>query len=215
MNTMRYCIIVIGSGMLGLTMLACTSRLAMDKGEPTRGDPGSASGIAIVGYRAQAYERAFALARQRLIDYRFAIDRVDAKRGVITTQPKRTNGLASPWDQEQSSVGQEWEDMINEHRRVVRIEFDRHASEPTMRVTVELLRTHRPNWRVESESVRLSTHARTRDAMGRPEPGSSLERIGLDERFALRIAESISQDLAQDLAQIPEEKGLRSESGEP
>jgi hypothetical protein len=156
------------------------------------------AGVAELSIEPGAYERAFAIARERLMDYRFAIDRVDARRGVITTHPKRTAGLASPWDQEQSGLGQEWEDLINEQRRVVRIEFDLEDGEASsMSVTVELLRTHRPGWRVESESVRLSTHARTRDELGRIEPASYTERIGLDARFAERLAWSIEASLRE------------------
>lgn len=190
---MKRIAITITTGILGMAIAGCASHRASDNTAILHADSGSA----LLSFDADSYERIFELTRERLIDYRFAIDRVDARRGVITTQPKRTNGLASPWDREQSSLGQEWEDLINEQRRVVRVEFDREATEPSMRITVEVLRTHRPNWRVESESIRLSTHARSRDALGHAEPTSYLERIGLDEQFALRIAESIEQDQGQ------------------
>ncbi|CAN0590465.1 unnamed protein product [Laminaria digitata] len=143
------------------------------------------------------YSQAFDAARASLMSYRFAIDRVDAQRGVLTTHPKRTAGLLSPWDREQSSIGQEWEDLINEQQRVVRIEFDQdETGGASARVWVELLRTHRPNWRVQSESVRLSTHARQRDAEGMLEPGSWSEVVGLDVALARRIADSIGQQLS-------------------
>lgn len=190
---MKSSLFKIGVGVLstGIVLSSCTSHRSGGESEMLEAQAGSA----ILEYEPGSYERVFDLTRERLMDYRFAIDRVDARRGVITTHPKRTSGLASPWDQEQSSLSQEWEDLINEHRRVVRVEFDRQATPPTARFTVELLRTHRPNWRVESESVRLSTHARSRDALGQTVPGSHLERVGLDERFAVRLAESIGQDL--------------------
>jgi len=190
---MKYGMITIALGVLsaGSLFTGCASHHALSGGDGVQGDAGSA----VLDLEPEAYQRVFDLARETLRDYRFSIDRVDAKRGVLTTHPKRTNGLASPWDQEQSSLGQEWEDLFNEQRRVVRVDFDRDATPMTMRVTVELLRTHRPNWRVESESVRLSTHARSRDALGQVEPGSSVELVGLDEQFARRIVESIEQHL--------------------
>jgi hypothetical protein len=143
-------------------------------------------------------EQVFDAAREVLMEYRFALDRVDATRGVITTHPKRTAGLASPWDREQSGLDQEWEDLLNEQRRVVRVEFDRDPSSgdgtfTRARVQVELLRTNRPGWRVETESVRLSNHARTRDRDGELEPASQREVIGLDARLAQRIADAITE----------------------
>jgi hypothetical protein len=140
----------------------------------------------------------FDASREVLMQYRFALDRVDATRGVITTHPKRTAGLATPWDREQSGLDQEWEDLLNEQRRVVRVEFDRDPSSidgafTRARVQVELLRTNRPGWRVETESVRLSNHARTRDRDGELEPASQREVIGLDTRLAQRIADAITE----------------------
>lgn len=143
-------------------------------------------------------EKVFDAAREVLMEYRFALDRVDATRGVITTHPKRTAGLVTPWDREQSGLDQEWEDLLNEQRRVVRVEFDRDPSSgddafTRARVQVEVLRTNRPGWRVETESVRLSNHARTRDRDGELEPASQREVIGLDARLAQRIADAITE----------------------
>jgi hypothetical protein len=137
--------------------------------------------------------------RDTLMEYRFAIDRVDARRGVVTTHPKRTAGLASPWDQEQSSLNQEWEDLFNEQRRVVRVELGRDASAAgveSVNVTVEVLRTSRPGWRVESESVRLSTHARSRGRDGELLASSSREVVGLDTPLAQRLVEAIESRLS-------------------
>jgi len=170
---------------LTLTLAACaTPRPATVQGDNGAGpaattEPGD-------------YERVFDAARTVLRDYRFAIDRVDARSGVITTHPKRTAGLATIWDREQSSPAQEWEDLINEQRRVVRVEFDRtDDGSASARIIVEVLRTHRPNWRVENESVRLSTHARSRNSVGDPEPGSFREPMGLDTELASRLASDI------------------------
>ena len=148
-------------------------------------------------------DQVFDAARETLMGFRFALDRVDARRGVITTHPKRTAGIATPWDKEQSGIDQEWEDLLNEQRRVVRIEFDPAGEqaadqERTMRIQVEVVRTHRPNWRIETESVRLSHHAQSRDADGVLEPGSFTEVVGLDERFAQRIADAIETRLSSE-----------------
>ncbi len=145
----------------------------------------------------------FDAVRETLVDYRFALDRVDALRGVITTRPKRTVGLASPWDREQSGLDQEWEDLLNEQRRVVRVAFDRErdASDySSLTVSVELVRSHRPGWRLESESIRLSTHARTRNDDGELEPVSFDEVIGMDTRLAERLVEEIEARLSASAA---------------
>ena len=150
----------------------------------------------IIQYTPGRYDEAFDAVRDVLSEFRFAIDRVDARRGVITTHPKRSAGLGTPWDREQSTLTQEWEDLINEQRRVVRVEFEQgEESSNQARVRVEVLRTHRPNWRVQSESVRLSTHARSRDVNGELEPGSYLEPVGLDTALAWRLAAAINDRL--------------------
>lgn len=180
--------------------LAGCSTPAMRDGDVVSG------GSVVMRLEDESPSRVIDAVRDTLMDYRFGLDRIDAQRGVITTHPKRTAGLASPWDQEQSGLGQEFEDLLNEQRRVVRVEFDPasegQATIDSLRVTVELLRTHRPFWRVQSESVRLSSHARSRDAMGRAEPGHSTEIIGLDEQLAQRIAVAIDER-------------IRSAAGEP
>lgn len=192
MNPMR-CARSIPSLLLGLTLAltACaTPRITDAGGDGAAGDP-------IATTEPDDYARVFDAARTVLRDYRFAIDRVDARSGVITTHPKRTAGLATIWDREQSSPAQEWEDLINEQRRAVRVEFDRaDDGSASARVIVEVLRTHRPNWRVENESVRMSTHARSRNSMGQSEPPSFREPMGLDPALAARLASAIDERLS-------------------
>ena len=53
------------------------------------------------------YAVAFDTARDVLRDNLFTLDRVDGRAGVITTQAKRSAGLASPWDGEQSTAEQD------------------------------------------------------------------------------------------------------------
>ena len=169
----------------GMILAGCSMQIPRDAGVD-----------AVALGESELYVNVFDATREVLMDYRFAIDRVDARGGVITTHPKRSAGLATLWDKEQSSLAQEWEDLINEQRRVVRVEFDREEDGTAQaRVSVEVLRTHRPNWRVQSESVRLSTHARYRSAEGKLEPGSYLEPVGLDTALAERLASAIDERL--------------------
>jgi len=70
------------------------------------------------------YDRAFDAVRDTLTRYRFELERVDARAGVITTRPKSTGGLATPWDREQSTLDQAWENLLDEQRRIVRVTFE-------------------------------------------------------------------------------------------
>lgn len=69
------------------------------------------------------YASAFDAARDVLRERGFTLERIDARAGVITTAPKPTAGLATPWDVEQQSAGQEVEDLLQNQQRVVRITF--------------------------------------------------------------------------------------------
>ncbi len=200
-----------GFGGLGSGLGGCASTRGVDELQHEQaGQAGQAGQVGQVGQAGDragvgsgsvviegaSYREVFEAAREVLGAYRFAVDRVDATRGVITTFPKRTLGVGSIWDREQSSLGQEWEDFANQHERTVRVEFESAEDArgvEVIEVVVEVVvhRVHRPNWRVESESVRLSTYARSRDAMGQLEPGAFREPIGHDLALADRIVSRI------------------------
>ncbi|MEM7622818.1 MAG: hypothetical protein AAF235_06400 [Planctomycetota bacterium] len=83
----------------------------------------TASETTTVALAAGTYQAAFDAAREELTVARFPLERIDAARGVIASGAKATAGLASPWDSEARSFDQAWEDLVNEHHRVVRIRF--------------------------------------------------------------------------------------------
>jgi len=160
---------------------------------------------------ADQYEQAFGVVREVLSDYRFGINRVDISRGIITTHPKRTSGLASLWDQEQSTLGQELEDLANQHEREIRVVFanalDSDGAESNaalgegdvpieLRVEVVVYRIHRPHWRIEPESIRYSTHARSRDSAGHLDSPSFREAIGQDKKLAERVLRAVEDQLS-------------------
>src|SRR5438128_989361 len=97
---------------------------------PTPPTPRSACASAISTAPAPAYAEAFDTARQTLRDTGFILERVDARAGVITTQPKTTAGLLTPWDREQTSFGQDLEDLFQRHQRIVRVEFEPAPGQP-------------------------------------------------------------------------------------
>jgi len=69
------------------------------------------------------YTQTFDAARRVLRSHRFDLERVDAAAGVITTAPKESAGLASPWDLDQTYFSQDLADTLNHQRRRVRITF--------------------------------------------------------------------------------------------
>lgn len=146
-----------------------------------------------VPFAHDAYPTVFDAARRALSEFRFTLDRVDAARGVITTQPKPTAGLATPWDAEQSSLGQEARDLAHQHERVTRVVFEPADAPETVRVWVVINRVRRPGWRIESDALGWSTHARNPAARrngGEPEFREPIrEDRALAERILARIRE--------------------------
>ncbi len=201
------------AGLMLLSGCSTTNQQAPKQGVAAVGSPessrvvteiDSASGAGELVIEGASYKEVFGAARDVLSAYRFGINRVDAARGVITTFPKRTAGLATLWDREQSSLDQELEDFANQQEREVRIVFERinsdmdadgeEASELSVVravVRVDVLRVHRPHRRVETESIRMSTYARSRDGQGRRGAAEFREAIGQDLDLARRVGEEI------------------------
>jgi hypothetical protein len=139
---------------------------------------------------AGQYAAAFDAARQSLADLGFELERIDARLGIITTRPKPSAGLATPWDQTQSVPAQEFEELVNRHFRRATITF-RTTGEPEHlagasqtapgpepldlrlvntpiagRVEVALERLHRPGWRLEPTVMRWSMRTLDPDLRG-------------------------------------------------
>jgi hypothetical protein len=164
-----------------------------------------------------SYLRVFDAARDTLADRHFPIERVDTSAGVLTTGARPTAGLATPWDTDQTTLAQEFEDFLNTTSRSVRITFEplaqRLAPDPAPRaaaaspepmsdlrraagpivveVRVTLERTRRPGWRPDPSGVWLSTTTvDLRDARRRMVPAFT-EPVGQDGLLARRIARQI------------------------
>lgn len=144
-------------------------------------------------------DRAIDAARAVLIENRFTIDRVDARRGVLTTFPKQTAGIASPWDSEQSSFDQEIADLVHHHERVIRVSFEQESVGAPIHANVHasIVRVRRPGWRLETESIRRSTHARRISNNNTNVPSIQREQIGEDHQLSARLAEQIRDRLEQ------------------
>lgn len=128
---------------------------------------------ATIAVPAGQYTATFDAAREELRDLGFVLDRVDAQLGVITTLPKGSGGVATPWDREQSSIEDELNDAVHRSQRVVRIEYapaDGSASGAsdlrtlggplTMSVNAVLQRVQLPGWRLNTQGILYSTYSR-------------------------------------------------------
>ncbi len=117
-----------------------------------------------VSIASQEYTAAFESARDVLREYKFTLERVDAQQGVITTAPKDSAGLATPWDTHQTYVSQDISDLVNHQQRRVRITFpDADVSLGAGKfVSVEVYvdRLHSPGLRVPSRATSLWTVSR-------------------------------------------------------
>ena len=139
------------------------------------------------------YDAAFDATREVLREHRFQLERVDAAAGVITTQPKSTAGAASPWDKEQSTLGQEVEDLLNLQRRVVRVSFE----EGKGRVEVTVYRMQTPGLRPSSRAIAL-THVAANPQATAQGTGTAYETaVSQDTRLAARLAEAIGKRIGR------------------
>lgn len=148
-----------------------------------------------------AYARSFSDAIDALRDLHFSVERVDAQAGVITTAPKQSAGLATPWDLDQSTLGQEAEDFLADHRRRVRITFEpRDAADGEKplesvpvrgRVEAVIDRRYVRHWRPSSAAILASDLALDPQELARGEAPEYDVPLTRDERLAARIADLI------------------------
>lgn len=165
------------------------------------------------------YADAFAAVKGVLRSYRFQIDRVDAAAGVITTRPKATAGLATPWDKEQSGLAQEFEDFANDQQRRVRVTFEPRSPAPPEapatglaggpvtdlrsvegtllgRVVVVVDRVQRPGWRLSPKAIGTSTVTIDTALAARGLAPVYTVPISQDPRLAERMGGAIRKRLA-------------------
>ncbi len=146
-----------------------------------------------MGFDAGQYPAVFDAAMRTLDEWRFVPDRIDAARGVITTYPKRTAGLATPWDREQTGLDDEARDLLHQHEREVRISFDPPETPSSVLVEVAILRVRRPGWRVETDALRFSSYSVDPGLRRRGEQPEYREVIGTDPDLEARLAARIRE----------------------
>lgn len=186
-----------------------------DAGDTAQGEAQTQdNAVAVVHLSAGQYAQGFNAARDVIRDMGFIMDRVDAQAGVMTTQPKSSAGLATPWDREQSSMGQEVEDALHRNRRVVRIECATPGSEESfgdirtlsqdkpveMTIAVPVYRWQVSGWRLNSHSVLASSYAYDPQLAERGMTSYGVA-IKQDSLLAQRIAQKIEEQLSKNQAE--------------
>ncbi len=181
----------------------------------------SAGGAPSVALEPGQYARAFDETKDLLASRQFTLERVDARGGIITTRPKATAGLATPWDTEQSSLRQEVEDLMNQQERRVRVVFTRagdggesigdgerapdlrDAAGPIeARFEVTVLRVSVPGGRIESSVILMSTRTRDPELARRGVGGRDRIAISTDDALASRLAQALRERLAHSRSEL-------------
>lgn len=149
------------------------------------------------------YPQAFDAAKEALRDFMFLPERIDSEQGVISTRPKATSGLATPWDSEQSTIGQELEDLLQQQTRVARITFT--PADPSApgssggsgHVEVVVYRTYVRGWRPSTKAILYSGFSRDPVGESRGRADQFQVPVSRDDRLAERIAGNIRDRLTR------------------
>lgn len=177
------------------------------------------------------YTRAFAASRDVLRDFGFALERVDAQTGVITTQQRGTGGIVTPWDSMQSTFAQELEDAGQRHRRVARLEFAamdsaggivtgaatppdlrRYSGPVEVRAWVDVYRWHQTQLQLNTINIRdssyttdteLEARGMTSYGVAHAQDPALAERVILALRQAMGADERIETVPVQETAAAP------------
>ncbi|MCX5690900.1 MAG: hypothetical protein NTV94_14135 [Planctomycetota bacterium] len=157
-----------------------------------------------VAVGAGSYAAAFDAARETLRAHGFELERVDSAAGVITSAPKSSAGLATPWDRDQTTLMQEADDLLNHQKRRVRITFTHEQSGGVpiedqavhAAVAVYIERVQSPGMRIPAKSPTTWTTtqdpARTQQGVG---TAYSIP-VTRDTKFERRLAAEIEKRLA-------------------
>ncbi|MEI7658755.1 MAG: hypothetical protein WCK33_11890 [Phycisphaerae bacterium] len=156
-----------------------------------------------VAIDAAGYSSGFDAAREALRSAGFELDRVDAQAGTITSQPRASSGLATPWDTQQTGMMQELSDLVNQQRRRVRITFTSAGTDAPpaegrpVEATVEVFvdRLQQPGLRVPAKAATLWSVARD-PALAERGLGSGYQTpVNRDRELERRIADDIERRL--------------------
>mgnify|MGYP006295044941 FL=1 len=113
------------------------------------------------------YAAAFGAAKDVLRAHGFALARVDARAGVLTTQPRHAAGLATPWIPHSTTLSDAAAGVLHRDRRTAEVRFRPAAGGPTpdlrddppelvAEVVVTVERVFVPGRRPDPTSIRLT-----------------------------------------------------------
>lgn len=199
----------------------------------------SSGGPSEVAIGPGQYPRAFDATKEALRELSFRVDRIDAASGVITTTLRDSPGFANPFDPVESTVGQEWEDLVNRQYRRVRVTFepampgadtsigedrgvkgtppvDLRASEQPLKARIEVTieRLQRPGWRPNTRTVTASTFTMDTELRDRGLYPSYTVPVSQDPELGGRLAKRITELMARPAPTLPpaenEQKSIAS-----
>ncbi len=177
----------------------------------------SGGGRSAVLAPASRYAETFESAKEELISRGFALERVDARHGLIVSTPVSTAGLATPRTRTEIGAGGEIDSFLHRDQRRVTIRFSAAgdgdkapAADLDLRsydgpivahVAATRERMHRPGLRLSSAGVRLTSVG---DSPGRPDIVTF--DAGEDVDLAAAVARGIARRAGVGLVDTPDEK---------
>lgn len=150
----------------------------------------------------QAYERAFARTLDRLRIRGWIIDRVDAGAGVITTEPRPTAGLLTPFTRVAQTTADEARELVQPTQRRIRVTFRTvrglapyQAIDDAMTARIEVFedRLFVPGQRVSPVSIALTSVSSDPQRVARGVDAPMAIPRGRDAKLETTIANDLAR----------------------
>ncbi len=167
---------------------------------------------------ASRYAETFEAAKEELVSRGFALERVDARGGLIVSTPVSTAGLATPWTHTEIGAGAEVDSFLHRDRRRVTVLFEPADVDPAAAEQVDLRyydgpivarvsatreRMHRPGLRLSSAGVRLTSVSGAAE-----QPEVVTFDAGADAGLAAAVARGIARRAGVGLVDAPDETAV-------
>ena len=160
------------------------------------------------------YAKAFTAAKEEMQRLGFEFTRVDARGGVIATRAVSSAGFATPWNQSEASVGDEFASFVERDQRRVVVYFEIPDVDETVEESIEPIDVrayqgelscrveatrellHRPGFRLSTTAVRLSSVTRSPEDAAVEDP-TIARSVGEDLDLSRKIARRIERRLEE------------------
>ncbi|MEM8834948.1 MAG: hypothetical protein AAGD00_03915 [Planctomycetota bacterium] len=154
------------------------------------------------------YPTAFEATKDVLREAGFTLDRIDAERGVITTRPRSSAGIFTPWLDFSDSLGGDVENALHAEWRRVRVSvLDQHTGEPigangsldalSMQIEVLRERVQRPHRRTDPRLIRRSSFARESALVQREMQPGYVVPLDRDVELARRLLTEVERRMSE------------------